>query len=122
MSIISPELKRLGKTISYLVQHTILLPSIYYGSSSKRTHYTFPFSLSGFPSATFDVADKKWTRTGNRNNINREEGTTVLLPLTPADYAARILNSRKTTIRYPGYNDDVEKIDFSNVLPTLIMP
>ncbi len=43
-----------------------LLPSgdIYY-SGSYNTHYTFPFSIKGFPSATLNVKTRKWKIIGN---------------------------------------------------------
>src|SRR5207249_6987630 len=76
-----------------------------------------PFSLRGFPSATFNIKNKTWTKIGNPNNINREEGTTVLLPLTPPDYGARVLLIAGGL--QPGTEaiNDVEKIDFSENHP-----
>jgi hypothetical protein len=95
-----------------------LLPSgeVFY-AGCYNTHYTFPFSLRGFPSATFNIEDKTWTKIGNPNNINREEGTTVLLPLTPPDYSARVLLIAGGL--QPGTEaiNDVEKIDFSENNP-----
>ena len=69
-----------------------LLPSgeVFY-AGSYNTHYTFPFSLAGFPSAKFNPESSKWTEIGNPNNLKREEGSTVLLPLTPPDYTARVI-------------------------------
>jgi hypothetical protein len=69
-----------------------LLPSgdIFY-AGSYNTHYTFPFSLRAFPSATFNVKSNIWTAIGLPLNIKREEGTSVLLPLLPPDYTARVL-------------------------------
>jgi Domain of unknown function (DUF1929) len=95
-----------------------LLPSgeIFY-AGSYNTHYTFPFSLRGFPSATFNIGTRTWTKIGNPNNVNREEGTTVLLPLNPPDYTARVLLIAGGL--QPGTEaiNDVEKIDFSEKLP-----
>jgi hypothetical protein len=95
-----------------------LLPSgeVFY-AGSYNTHYTFPFSLSGFPSATFNIQNKTWTNIGNPNNIKREEGTTVLLPLLPPDYTARVLLIAGGT--QPGTDaiNDVEMINFSDTHP-----
>jgi hypothetical protein len=95
-----------------------LLPSgeIFY-AGSYNTHYTFPFSLRGFPSATFNIMTKRWTKIGNPNNVNREEGTTVLLPLTPPEYTARVLLIAGGL--QPGTEaiNNVERIDFSDRKP-----
>jgi galactose oxidase-like protein len=95
-----------------------LLPSgeIFY-AGSYNTHYTFPFSLRGFPSATFNITNRTWTKIGNPNNLNREEGTTVLLPLIPPKYTARVLLIAGGL--QPGTEAirDVEKIDFSDEHP-----
>ena len=95
-----------------------LLPSgdIFY-AGSYNTHYTFPFSLRSFPSATYSIRNNKWTTIGNPNNIKREEGTSVLLPLLPPDYVARVLLIGGGT--QPGTDaiNDVEIIDFSERHP-----
>lgn len=91
-----------------------LLPSgdIFY-AGSFNTHYTFPFSLRSFPSATYSIRNNKWTTIGNPSNIKREEGTSVLLPLLPPDYVARVILIGGGT--QPGTDaiNDVEMIDFS---------
>jgi hypothetical protein len=91
-----------------------LLPSgeIFF-AGSYNTHYTFPFSVYAFPSSTLNVTTGKWTTIGNPKNVNREEGTTVLLPLEHPNYEARLLLIAGGT---PAGNDaipDVEMIDFS---------
>jgi galactose oxidase-like protein len=95
-----------------------LLPSgeVFY-AGSYNTHYTFPFSLSGFPCATFNIQESTWTEIGLPNNIKREEGTTVLLPLVPPDYAARVLLIAGGT--QPGTDaiNNVEMINFSDKHP-----
>jgi hypothetical protein len=93
-----------------------LLPTgeIFY-AGSYNTHYTFPFSVYAFPSSTLDVNTGKWTTVGNPKNVNREEGTTVLLPLEPPNYEPRLLLIAGGT---PTGNDaisDVETIDFSEL-------
>jgi len=95
-----------------------LLPTgeIFY-AGSYNTHYTFPFSVYAFPSSTLNVNTGKWTIVGNPKNVNREEGTTVLLPLEPPNYEARLLLIAGGT---PTGNDaisDVEMIDFSELQP-----
>lgn len=70
-----------------------LLPdgSVFY-AGSYNTHYTFPFSLRGFPTATLDVGTGEWTAHGLPNEAEREEGASVLLPLRPGDdYRPRVL-------------------------------
>ncbi len=69
-----------------------LLPNgeIFY-TGSYNTHYTFPFSLRGFPTATLNVNTRVWTTIGPPNKSEREEGTSVLLPLYPPDYRAKVL-------------------------------
>src|SRR5206468_184140 len=64
-----------------------LLPSgeVFY-SGSYNTHYTFPFSLSAFPTAILDVEKARWRTIGPTNEIEREEGACVLLPLRPPEY------------------------------------
>jgi hypothetical protein len=95
-----------------------LLPSgeIFY-AGSYNTHYTFPFSLYGFPSSIFNVQNRRWTKIGNPHNVKREEGTTVLLPLLPPDYSAKVLLIAGGT--QPGTDaiNDVEMIDFSEKHP-----
>jgi hypothetical protein len=95
-----------------------LLPSgeVFY-AGSYNTHYTFPFSLAGFPSAKFNPDKSKWTEIGNPNNLKREEGSTVLLPLTLPDYTARVLLIAGGT--QPGNDaiNNVEMIDFSDKSP-----
>ena len=86
-------------------------------AGSYNTHYTFPFSVRAFPSSTLNVNTGKWTTIGNPKNVNREEGTTVLLPLEPPNYEARVLLIAGGT---PTGNDaisDVEMIDFSEFQP-----
>jgi hypothetical protein len=95
-----------------------LLPDgdIFY-AGSFNTHYTFPFSVKGFPSATLNPKTRKWKTIGNPNNVNREEGTTVLLPLTPPEYAAKVLLIAGGTPQGKNAINDVEIIDFSTDNP-----
>jgi WD40 repeat protein len=69
-----------------------LLPDgrIFY-SGSYNTHYTFPFELKQFPTSILDPDTGKWDGLGLPNQSEREEGTTVLLPLHPPDYRPRVL-------------------------------
>jgi hypothetical protein len=95
-----------------------LLPSgeVFY-AGSYNTHYTFPFSLRAFPSATFNIKSNRWTTIGLPSNIKREEGTSVLLPLLPPDYTARVLLIAGGL--QPGTEaiNHVEMIDFSDRHP-----
>lgn len=95
----------------YLRLHLLPAGEIFY-SGSFNTHYTFPFSVKGFPSVTLNIKTKKWKTIGNPNNINRGEGTTILLPLIPHNYNAKVLLIAGGT---PQGNDailDIEIIDF----------
>ncbi len=69
-----------------------LLPNgnIFY-SGSYNTHYTFPFSLWAFPTSILEMEKPKWASLGLPRKSEREEGTSVLLPLEPPDYKARVL-------------------------------
>jgi len=96
--------------------HVLPTGEIFY-AGSYNTHYTFPFSVYAFPSSTLNAETGKWTSVGNPNNVNREEGTTVLLPLEPPNYNPRLLLIAGGT---PTGNDaisDVEIIDFSEMPP-----
>lgn len=99
-----------------------LLPTgeIFY-AGSFNTHYTFPFNVRLFPSATLNLNTGKWTTIGNPHNVRREEGTTVLLPMTPIDdYAARVLLIAGGTPRGNNAINEVEIIDFSKANPKYI--
>lgn len=95
-----------------------LLPNgdIFY-AGSYNTHYTFPFVVKAFPSASLNVTTQKWTVFGNPNNVNREEGTTVMLPLHPPEYTARIMLIAGGTPTGKDAISDVEMIDFSESQP-----
>jgi hypothetical protein len=69
-----------------------LLPdgNIFY-SGSYNTHYTFPFTLTGFPTGILDMRTHRWSNLGLPNKSQREEGASVLLPLTPPDYVPKVL-------------------------------
>jgi hypothetical protein len=95
-----------------------LLPAggVFY-AGSYNTHYTFPFALWGFPTAILNPKTGRWTDIGLPRTSEREEGTTVLLPLTPPDYRARILLTGGGT---PGGDEavpDAEIIDLSEPGP-----
>jgi hypothetical protein len=69
-----------------------LLPNgdVFY-SGSYNTHYTFPFSMTAFPTSALDVNNATWKSYGLPRRSEREEGVSVLLPLEPPDYKARVL-------------------------------
>jgi hypothetical protein len=95
-----------------------ILPNgdIFY-AGSFNTHYVYPFVVTAFPSATLNIHTGKWKTIGNPNNVKREEGTTVLLPLLPPDYPARILLIGGGTPQGEDAISDVELIDFSRSNP-----
>jgi hypothetical protein len=69
-----------------------LLPNgdVFY-AGSYNTHYTFPFSMTAFPTSALDVNKAAWKSYGLPRRSEREEGVSVLLPLEPPDYKARVL-------------------------------
>jgi hypothetical protein len=95
-----------------------ILPNgdIFY-AGSFNTHYVYPFVVTAFPSATLNIHTGKWKIIGNPNNVKREEGTTVLLPLLPPDYPAKILLIGGGTPQGEDAISDVELIDFSRSNP-----
>lgn len=95
-----------------------LLPSgeLFY-AGSYNTHYTFPFFLRAFPSATYDISKNRWKTIGLPLNIKREEGTSVLLPLLPPNYTARVLLIAGGLQPGNVAINHVEMIDFSDKAP-----
>jgi hypothetical protein len=91
-----------------------LLPNgdIFY-AGSYNTHYTFPFRLSGFPTGTLNLKTRKWTHIGLPRASEREEGVTVLLPLTPPEYQAKVLLAGGGTPQGEDVVADAEVIDLS---------
>ena len=95
-----------------------LLPDgrvVYCGS--YNTHYTFPFSLSQFPTSILNAETGRWEGLGLPNKSEREEGTTVLLPLAPPDYRPRILLAGGGTSTGTEAIPDAEIIDLSEPRP-----
>jgi hypothetical protein len=95
-----------------------LLPNgeIFY-AGSFNTHYVYPFIVTAFPSATFNINTGKWKKIGNPHNKKREEGTTVLLPLVPPEYHAKVLLIGGGTFQGDNAISDIELIDFSSPDP-----
>ena len=95
-----------------------LLPDgrIFY-SGSYNTHYTFPFDLKQFPTSILDPDTGKWDGLGLPNQSEREEGTTVLLPLYPPDYRPRVLLVGGGTPRGKYAVANCEMIDLSEARP-----
>jgi hypothetical protein len=95
-----------------------LLPDgrVFY-SGSYNTHYTFPFSLSEFPTSILDPRTGHWDRLGLPNRSEREEGATVLLPLRPPDYRPRVLLAGGGTPTGAHATADCEIIDLSERVP-----
>lgn len=95
-----------------------LLPSgeIFY-SGSYNTHYTFPFTIKGFPTSKLDVTNRKWNDIGHTNQSEREEGASLLLPLIPPDYHAKVLLIGGGTAQGEKATNEVEMIDLSDNKP-----
>lgn len=95
-----------------------LLPDgrVFY-SGSYNTHYTFPFSLRQFPTSILDPNTGEWDSLGLPNKSEREEGTTVLLPLDPPDYHPRVLLAGGGTPQGVEATSDCEIIDLSDPQP-----
>jgi hypothetical protein len=95
-----------------------LLPNgeIFY-AGSYNTHYAFPFVLWGFPTATLNPATGAWRTIGLPRTSEREEGMTMLLPLMPPDYQARVLLAGGGTPGGATAVPDAEIIDLSEPDP-----
>ncbi len=95
-----------------------LLPDgrVFY-AGSFNTHYTFPFTLAAFPTSTLDVKYRKWTVIGPPNKSEREEGASILLPLTPPDYKPKVLLVGGGTTQGADAIPDAEIIDLSQPNP-----
>lgn len=91
-----------------------LLPNgdVFY-SGSYNTHYTFPFSLNGFPTTALDIANGCWKSYGLPNKSEREEGATVLLPLLAPDYKPVVLLTGGGTPQGKQATNAAEVIDLS---------
>ncbi len=96
-----------------------LLPNgdVFY-AGSYNTHYTFPFAQWGFPTATLNPAAGEWRAIGLPRTSEREEGMTMLLPLTPPDYPARVLLAGGGTPGGTSAVPDAEIIDLSEPNPS----
>jgi hypothetical protein len=91
-----------------------LLPdgTVFY-AGSYNTHYTFPFSLKGFPTAVLDPETAEWTDYSLPNEEEREEGASMLLPLRPGDdYRPRVMLTGGGTPTGKEAIADTEVIDF----------
>jgi len=95
-----------------------LLPNgeLFY-AGSYNTHMTFPFSLWVFRIATFSFSEKKWKDLSSPKDLHRQEGTTVLLPLLPPNYAAKIILIGGGDTLGHNATETVEMIDFSDENP-----
>ena len=61
-------------------------------AGSYNTHMTFPFARWGFKIATFNFEQQKWKHLEHPENMHRQEGSTVMLPLLlDNDYQAEII-------------------------------
>ena len=91
-----------------------LLPNgrIFY-SGSFNTHYTFPFTIKGFPTAILNIQNCEWTTIGPPNRSRREEGASIMLPLTPPKYVPKVLLVGGGTPGGTEATSDAEIIDLS---------
>ncbi|MEF8883713.1 MAG: galactose oxidase-like domain-containing protein [Haloarculaceae archaeon] len=97
-----------------------LLPdgTVFY-AGSYNTHYTFPFSLKGFPTAVLDPETGEWTDYELPNEAQREEGASMLLPLRPDDdYRPRVVLTGGGTPAGSKAMADTEVIDLGAADPT----
>lgn len=96
-----------------------LLPNgeLFY-AGSYNTHLTFPFSLWGFKIATFSFIEKRWKELHYPEELHRQEGSTVLLPLLPEEkYVARVILIGGGDTLGNNATETVEMIDFSDENP-----
>ena len=95
-----------------------LLPNgeLFY-AGSYNTHLTFPFSLWGFRIGTYSPIQRRWKSLSYPRELHRQEGTTVLLPLLPPDYAARVILIGGGDTLANHATNTVELIDFSEPDP-----
>lgn len=95
-----------------------LLPTgeLFY-AGSYNTHMTFPFSVKSFKIARFNFEQKRWIDMSLPKELDRQEGTTVLLPLNPPSYTAKVvlIGGGNTLGEHP--INKVEMIDFSEEKP-----
>ena len=111
------ELKRAHRWLPlYPRLHLLPTGDIFY-SGSYNTHYTFPFSLSAFPTSTLDMNTMSWRSMGMPRRSEREEGFSVLLPLEPPDYKARVLLAGGGTTGGKQATSAAEIIDLSEPNP-----
>lgn len=97
-----------------------LLPDgrVFY-AGSYNTHYTFPFTLGSFPTATLDLETGEWTEYGLPNEAERQEGASVLLPLRPGDdFTPRVMLAGGGTPGGGESKDDAEVMAFDTDDPT----
>lgn len=96
-----------------------LLPNgdVFY-SGSYNTHYTFPFTLSAFPTSALEVEKARWKSYGLPYRSEREEGLSILLPLEPPDYKPRVLLAGGGTPQGKEATAAAEIIDLSEPNPT----
>jgi hypothetical protein len=80
-------------------------------AGSYNTHYSFPFDLRAFPTGILEVNTRSWRTIGPPHQSEREEGISVLLPLEPPDYRARVLLAGGGTPQGTESSADAEVID-----------
>ncbi len=86
-------------------------------AGSFNTHYTFPFKLKSFPSAMMTIGDWSWRKLGLPQHPQREEGTSILLPLMPPDYRPKVMLIGGGSFRGQHVTPEVEVVDLGAETP-----
>ena len=114
------KLRRAGRWLP-LYPRLHLLPDggIFY-SGSYNTHYTFPFSLRAFPTATLTLNPPGWESTGRPKEAERQEAAAVLLPFRHPKDSPRVLLVGGGTPEGKRATDKAEIIDLSEKPPVWV--
>lgn len=86
-------------------------------AGSFNTHYTYPFKLKNFPTAFLDLHDWSWRKLSLPRSPQREEASSVLLPLLAPSYRPRVLLLGGGTFRGGQVTPRAEVIDLGAEQP-----
>ena len=86
-------------------------------AGSYNTHMTFPFSLKAFKISRFNFERKKWIDMSLPEDLDRQEGSTVLLPLNPPNYKTKVMLMGGGNTVAEDIINKVEMIDLSEDKP-----
>jgi hypothetical protein len=89
-------------------------------AGSFNTHYVYPFKLKSFPTALLSLQDLTWQAMGQPRHPQREEGTSILLPLLPPDYRPRVLLVGGGTFKGKTITAQAELIDLGDSQPAWV--